>query len=98
MADEFVGRFGVTAPDGIPALASKPIVDPHRMPLEIGDQFGDGFSGLGILRVHPLQAPDDACTSSQKSLASAASYHSCCRSGCAPYCRVAIVWGCSQQW
>ena len=59
MADEFVHRFDPAAPHGIAPFAGKAVVQALLMPLEIGNELADLLRGLGIRRLHLLQAPDD---------------------------------------
>jgi len=59
MTPAFVGRFDAAAPDGIASLPGKPIVQALAMTLQVADQSRHLLSGLGIDRLHPLQAPDD---------------------------------------
>ena len=47
MVDELVGRFNPAAPHGVPAPASKPIVDSRLMPVKIRDEFRNLLGPIG---------------------------------------------------
>ena len=99
MTDELIRRFDPPAPHGITALARKPVVQPLLMILKIPDQFGDRRGGLGIRRLHPLQAPDDVGHFAPEEPRQGGFVpFACCRSGCAPYGSAATLWRCSRQW